>query len=71
VSYPVPVREASSGSKWEQMQRLTARHYVLREPKLEVSIKSFHFRASEILLNKRLREREDGRHQENNALSIN
>ena len=28
VPYPVIIREAFSGSRWEQMQRLTTRHYI-------------------------------------------
>ena len=38
IPYPVIIREVSSGSKWEQMQRSTARQYVERESKLEISV---------------------------------
>jgi hypothetical protein len=38
---PVIFREASSDSRWEEIPRPTARHYVERNSKLEVSIKSF------------------------------
>ncbi|KAL6079877.1 hypothetical protein STEG23_008723, partial [Scotinomys teguina] len=39
VPYPVIIREASSSSRCEQMQRPTARHHMERESKWEVSIK--------------------------------
>ena len=39
VPYPV-TRETFFISKWEQMQGLTARHYMEKEAKLEVSIRS-------------------------------
>jgi hypothetical protein len=35
VPCPVVIREASSNSRWEQMQRHTIRHYVKRESKFQ------------------------------------
>ena len=40
VSYPGIIREASSSSRWEQMQRPIARYFVKRESKWEISNKS-------------------------------
>jgi hypothetical protein len=39
MSYPGIIREASSNSRWEQMQRQTPRQYMEIESNLEVSIK--------------------------------
>lgn len=39
VPYPVITREAASWSRWEEIQKPNARHYVERESKLMVSIK--------------------------------
>jgi hypothetical protein len=36
--YPIIILKASSGNKWEQMHRTTARH-VRRKSKLEISTK--------------------------------
>lgn len=43
VPYPSIIRDFQS--KWEQIQRSTARHFVEKESKLEISVKSF---ASEV-----------------------
>ena len=40
LPYPAITREASFSSRWEKMQRVTARHYVENESKWEVSIRS-------------------------------
>ena len=40
VSCPVVITEASSSKCWKRIQKPTARHYVQRESKLEVSIES-------------------------------
>jgi hypothetical protein len=40
VLYPVVIREASSSSIQKQMRRPTARHFMKKESKLEVAIKS-------------------------------
>lgn len=37
ISAP-PIRKGSSGSRWDQMQRPTVRHYAVRESTLEASI---------------------------------
>ena len=47
VPYLDIVREASSGSRWEQMQRPAARHYVESQSKLEVSIRSLDLEIEE------------------------
>lgn len=39
MSYPGIIRDASSNSRWEQMQRQTPRQYMEIESNLEVSIK--------------------------------
>jgi len=62
VPYPVVSKEASSESRWKEIQRPTARHYVEREPALEVSIKSL---LSELREACRREGRECGGHQEN------
>ena len=55
VPYPVIIREAFSGSKWEQIQRHIARKFMERESKFEVSIK---FLPSEIRKSCRIEGRE-------------
>lgn len=46
VPCPFVIRKASSHSRWEQMQRTRARHYVERKFKLEVSIKGISSQTS-------------------------
>ena len=68
VPYPVNIRKASSGSRWEQIQRLTARHYVERESNWRSpsnpSTQSSRNAAEEEVE----RAGGDGGHQENKAL---
>lgn len=65
VPDPVFIREASSSSRWEQMQRLTARHYVEGESKnLPLDLSG----SCERVGRKVVRFRGDGEQQENAAL---
>lgn len=49
VPCSVFIREASSGIRWEQMQRPTGRHYLERVSKLEISIRSLPLEKGERL----------------------
>jgi len=71
VPYPVIIKEVSLGSRQEQMQRPSARHYMERKSKWEIPIKSL---ISELRASlgrggrKILRAKVDGGHQEYEAL---
>jgi hypothetical protein len=71
VPYPGIIKELFSSSRWQQMLVHTARHYVDKESKLEVSNQSLpsDFSASSERKGiKILRAREGGGYQENKAL---
>jgi hypothetical protein len=70
VPYPVIIIEGFSCSRWEQMQRATARHYTERVSKWKISIKSLPAELRESWGRggrKIVRAKGDGGHQENKA----
>lgn len=63
-------QRASSSSRWGQTERPEARHYMEKESKLEVSIKSLFSELRESW-DYIVRGRRNGGHQKNVTLSIN
>ena len=72
VLHPVIIRTSSCSSRLDHMQRLRDRHYVEKESKLEVSIKSVSSELTESYQRggrMNVRSRRDERYQENKPVN--